>query len=201
MNSQINLEIKGNLREHRLAELLIEIFRANLNGSLRVSATSQKIVVYFDAGDVVFAVSNARAHRLFELLLRENKITKQQLAAIADFTNDLALKAHLLKNNLLPKSEIDALFSRQIGEILKDAFDWRAGEWIFSPFVRIKGDIRFKVDAASLLLEHARNLPDEELERNFKNIEEVFKAEPTMPAGINLLPEEAFVFRDLKTLR
>ncbi|HXG82421.1 MAG TPA: DnaJ domain-containing protein [Pyrinomonadaceae bacterium] len=193
MNSQTNLEIKGNLREHRLAELLIEIFQANLNGSLRVSAPSQKIVVYFDAGDVVFAVSNARAFRLFELLLRENKIEKQQLAAIADFTNDLTLKEHLLKNNLLSKPEIDSFFSRQIKEILKDAFGWREGEWIFSPLVRIKGDIRFKVDAASLLLEHARGLPDDELARNFKNLNEVFGVKTPMPVNVNLLPTEAFV--------
>lgn len=192
MDSQVNLEIKGNLREHRLAELLIEIFQAKLNGSLRASCAAQKIVVYFDAGDVVFAVSNSRRFRLFELLLEENKITKEKLAAVPDFTNDLALKAHLLKNDLLPKAEIERLFSRQIEMILEDAFDWREGEWIFSPLVRIKGDIRFKVDAASLLLKHARSLPDDEPAHNFKNINEVFGVK-SPPVNVDLLPTEAFV--------
>ncbi len=36
MSSQNNLEITGNLREHQLPELLIEIFQAKLNGSLRL---------------------------------------------------------------------------------------------------------------------------------------------------------------------
>ena len=55
MTSQINLEIAGTLREYPLTELLVEIFRAKLNGSLRLSNDAgQKTVVYFDAGDVVF---------------------------------------------------------------------------------------------------------------------------------------------------
>lgn len=193
MSSQNNLEITGNLREHQLAELLIEIFQAKLNGSLRISNAVQKTVVYFDGGDVVFAASNARQFRLFELLLRENKITKEQLAAIPDFTNDLALKEHLSKTNFLPQTEISSFFSKQIEQILKETFDWREGAWNFSPLVRLKSDIRFKIDVPLLLIEYSRNLPVEELARNFKSLQEIFVVKPTMPARINLQPEEAFV--------
>lgn len=194
MNSTNDLEIKGNLLDSRLAELLVEISQTSLTGSLRVSNAAQKIVVYFDAGEVVFAVSNARFFRLFEMLLREHKISKERLAAITDFTNDLALKDYLLKTNLLTKSEIDALFSRQISQILKDACGWRGGEWVFSPLVRIKGDIRFSIDAPALLVEYARNLPAEELTSGFKIADATFTANREPPAGVSLQPEEAFVF-------
>lgn len=194
MNSPNNLEIKGNLREYPLAELLIEISQAKLNGSLRVTDLSQKAVVYFDAGDVVFAVSNARQFRLFELILRENKATKQQLLAIADFTNDLALSQALLKNNSFSKPEIDALFVRQIEEILRSVLNWRDGEWVFSPFVRIKGDIRYSVGLNQLLIELARNLPEETVVKRLENAAETFSVKPAAPININLLPEEAFVF-------
>lgn len=194
MTSQSNLEITGDLRQHQLAELLIEIFQAKLNGSLRLSnAAQKKTVIYFDAGDIVFAVSNARQFRLFELLLRENKITKEQLAAIPDFTNDLALRDYFLKSGALPKPEVERLFPLQIAEILKETFNWREGEWIFSPLVRIKGDIRFQIDPFRLLVECARNLPDEDLPRNFRSLQEIFAVKSPMPARINLLPEEAFV--------
>lgn len=193
MSSNTDLEIKGNLRDNRLAELLVEVLQTKLNGSLRAGNAGQKIVVYIDAGDVVFAVSNARPFRLFEILLGENKISKDELAAIPGFTNDLTLKAYLLEKNLLSKAEIDRIFSRQIGEILKDAFGWRSGEWIFSPLVRIKGDIRFKTDAASLLLEYARNSPAEEAARNFKNPQEAFIVAASPPVFVDMQPEEAFV--------
>lgn len=197
MSSHTNLEIKGTLRAHSLAELFAEIARAKLNGSLRISNAAQKTVVYFDAGEAVFAASNARRLRLFELLGSENKISSALLAAIPDFTNDLALRENLIKSNLLSKTETDALVSKQIGLILKDAFEWRGetcGEWIFSPLVRVKGDIRFAVDAATLLLEHARNLTDEVIASKFKDSRESFSTRTSMPVHINLLPEEAFVF-------
>lgn len=194
MNSTTDFEVKGNLRDRRLAELLTEVARARLNGSLRASRAAQKSVVYFDAGAPVFAVSNERRFRLFEFLLRENKISKTQLAALPDFTNDLALKAHLLQTGALSKIEADALFSVQIAEILKDAFAWSDGEWIFSPLVRIKGDIKFNVDAASLLLDYARNLPNADVPRAFAGSDETFAAATRLPDGLNLRPEEAFVF-------
>lgn len=202
MSSNTNLEIAGSLRRHSPAELFAEISAAKLNGSLRLAngETAQKSVFYFDAGDACFAVSNARRFRLFELLVEENKITKEQLAAIPDFTNDLALRENLIKADLLSKTAADALLTKQIEMILKDAFGWRdarqgkGGEWTFSPLVRVKGDIRFQIDAARLLLEHARNLPDDAIAAKFKEGSESFAARASMPVHINLLPEEAFVF-------
>ncbi len=206
MTSQNNLEINGTLRQHALAELLAAISEAKLNGSLRLESAAEqqpkKAVVYFDAGDIVFAISNARRHRLYELLLGENKITKEQLAEIPDFTSDLKLREHLTKIDFLPKSEIDECFSRQITEILRDVISWRAGVWTFTPLVRVKGDIRFKIDAATLLVECARNLPDDEAKAaasEFAASSEVFAVKPLMPVHINLLPEEAFVFSRFQT--
>ncbi len=201
MTFQHNLEINGTLRRHSPAELFVEISAAKLNGSLRLSnaETAQKTVVYFDAGDAVFAVSNARRFRLFEMLLSENKITKERLAATPDFTNDLALRENLIESGALSKADADALVAKQIELILRDAFECRAaedksGEWVFSPLVRIKGDVRFAVDAHALLLAHARSLPDAEIVARLKDARESFAVRASMPVHINLQPEEAFIF-------
>ena len=73
MTSQSNLEIKGNLREHPLAELLLEVSQTNLSGSIRLANAERKAVIYLSEGSVVFAVSNERQHRLFEILVREKR--------------------------------------------------------------------------------------------------------------------------------
>jgi len=57
MESQNDLETLGSLRINPLAELLIEIAQNKLNGSFWVMNAAQKIAVYFDTGDAVFAVS------------------------------------------------------------------------------------------------------------------------------------------------
>jgi Flp pilus assembly protein TadD len=194
MTSLNNLEINGNLSEHPLAELLVEIRQIRLNGSLRFANGGQKSVIYFDAGDIVFAVSNSRQHRLYELLLREKKITKEQLLDISDFTDDLALRRNLLKNNVLEQTDMNALFSRQIVEILHSAFDWQEGKWIFSPHIRVKGDIRYQIDLPQLLIEYARKLSPATVVRRFKSLRELFSVKSAMPIQANLLPTEAFVF-------
>ena len=194
MTSQNNLEIKGNLREHPLAELLIEISQVRLTGSLRLNNESQKIVVYFDGGEVIFAVSNARAFRLFEMLLRDNKITKERLLKFSDFTNDFLLGQNLIKDNLFSKSEIDVLFVRQIEDILKNGFDLLDGDWNFSPLVRVKGGIRFKVESNRILMEYARNLTDEAVAFRFRHLQEIFGTKSAPPVHIDLSPQESFVF-------
>ena len=107
MTPQNNLELNGNLHDHPLAELLVEISQAFLNGSLRVANEEHKAIIYFDAGEIVFAVSNARQHRLFNILLRQNKISSEQLKEIGNFTNDLELKNLLIEKHLLSEKELN----------------------------------------------------------------------------------------------
>jgi curved DNA-binding protein CbpA len=200
METQNDLETVGNLRINSLAELLVEIAQTKLNGSLRVTNDAQKIAVYFDAGEAVFAASNSRRHRLYETLLKAERITKDQLIEIADFTNDAALKENLLKNKRLTETEIKTLSSRQIADILQTALAWRDGEWIFSPLVRIKGDIRFPIDLPNLLVEHARSLPAAEIARKFGNRKEFFVVKSAMFSNLNLSPKESFVFSRFEKL-
>ena len=194
MESQNNLETNGNLQINPFAELLAEISHYKLNGSLRLTSETQKIAVYFDAGEVVYAVSNARQHRLFEVLLQAGKVTKDQLVTVPEFTNDLALKQYLLENEPLEKKEFDRLFSSQIFEILKTALSWRTGDWTFSPLVRVKGDIQFSIDLRNTLLDYSRNLPTEETARKLHDAHASFGVRPASLAGVNLSTRESFVF-------
>jgi DnaJ domain/Domain of unknown function (DUF4388) len=194
MEPSNNLEIKGSLQSNPFAELICEINRHRFSGSVRLSNETQKVVVYFDTGAIIFAVSNARQHRFYETILQTRKISKDQLVAIADFTNDLALKDNLIVNNLLEKSEVDALFAHLIENILQNLTAWQTGEWIFSPLVRLKSDVKFQVDAKNVLINYARNLPSEEINRKFRNIKESFKSAEAMPLNVNLTPRESFVY-------
>src|SRR5215213_7296936 len=101
MSSAKILEINGNLMAHPPAELLVEILQARLDGSLRLSHHNSKTIIYVRDGEIVFAVSNQRQHRIFELLLQTAAITKQQLVEIPEFTNDLALAKALSEKMML----------------------------------------------------------------------------------------------------
>ena len=194
MTSQNNLEINGNLSSHPFAELIAETAAANLSGSLRLSSENQKSIVYFSGGEPVFAVSNARRHRLFETLLRNNQITQSLLSEIQNFTNDFELGEALKERGLFSKTEMDATFTRQIEEILQTALGWTQGEWIFSPLARAKEAVRFDIEYQKLLLEYARNLPPDAIAKRFTSFNESFGANPSANfTSSMLLPQEAFV--------
>jgi len=199
MSSPKNLEINGNLTAHPLAELLVEISQSRLDGSLRVSHHDSKTIIYVTGGEVVFAVSNQRRHRIFELLLQNGSITKQQLVAIPEFTNDLALAKELREKHMYSETEMKTVFTRQIEGILRDVVEWKEGVWTFSPLARIKEDIQYKIGTPSLLIEYARTLPKDAIVRRFKSFKEAFGRKASLPANINLLPQEAFLLSRFET--
>lgn len=193
MNPTNNLDLQGNFIAFPLAELLVEITQARLDGSLRLSSAEQKVIVYFSGGEVVFAVSNARSSRIFDMLLRENQIDKKTLSAIPNFTSDFELTEKLIENSFLSRENVNELFIRQIENILQNTLEWKSGAWIFSPLARIKESINFKIGLNKLLAEYARKLPHEAVFHRFRSLEETFTATSLNFADFNLQPHEAFM--------
>lgn len=193
MTSQSELEIKGSFFTHSFAELLAEIGVARLSGSLRITNKEWKSVVYFKSGRVVFAVSNARSSRLYDILLRRERLTRAELGQIPDFTNDIQFAAILQEKGLLTKDECDRLFVEQIEAILVDILGWESGDWIFSSLARIRDGLVFDIEATRLLVAFGRCIPDETVLKRFRSLDEEFTRSETPPTDFDLTPEEAFV--------
>lgn len=188
-----NLEIHGTLSEHPFAELVVEAAATQLSGSFRLSHESNKVIVYLRKGEVVFAVSNARQHRLFEQLMQTGKLQKEMLKDFPNFTNDLEFGQSLIEKEIFSKEDIDAEFSCQIESILKTIIYWETGEWIFSPLARIRENIAFTIDLPKILMEFARQNSAENFLQKFKSVEETFEANSSIPQ-LNLSPQEGFIF-------
>ena len=197
MNAPKHLEISGNLTEHPLPELLVEIAQSRLDGSLRVSHNVHKIVIDFKGGDVVFAASNQRQHRIFDILYRSGKVTREQLTTIGNFTNDHELLKSLEEREILNPNSIRSLVVHQVETILKDSFGWKDGSWTFSSLARLKEEMCHRIDAPGLLLDLARNAKNEVVVRRFKSFNEAFGPKPNIPMNLSLLPQESFVYSRL----
>ena len=193
MSPQSELEIQGNFLAHPFAELLVEIAQARLNGSLRISDKERKCVVYFKHGQIAFAVSNARSSRLFEILLRQNKISKADLVQIPNFANDMEFAAFVRAKNFLTEAECDGLFGDQIEEIIVDMLGWPAGEWTFSSLTRIRDGLEFEIASAMLLVKYGRCLPTDHVLGRFRSLNEAFRRSQVSETIVDLNPDEAFV--------
>ena len=200
MTDQKKLEIQGIVQRHPIPELLVEINQIGLNGSLRISNRDRKIVVYFDRGEISFAVSNLREHRLFSMLLEQERVTKQDLARIDDYVNDFRLSHSLVRSGLLTPDESDELFHSQISTILTSAFGWSTGTWVFSPLARLREDLRQKVDLRIALFKYSKELTEFQIQSRFKSLGESFTLNTgAKEVSVAFSPEEAFVLSRIGT--
>lgn len=183
----------GQLQKHPLAELVREISSESLSGAVRLTRERAKAVVYFDAGEIVYAASNLRAYRFSSCASRWNLLTESQLSGIGETTSDLEAGAALLASGALTREALNALTMRQVSELFCHALLWTEGQWEFDPRVRLAGEVRVDINVKALLVESARRLPPRFVAARLADGKEMLRPETQVPDAINLVPTEAFV--------
>jgi curved DNA-binding protein CbpA len=182
---------EGQLDRNPLAELIREARSTNLSGALRLTRERAKAVIYFEDGNVVLATSNLRAHRLREVLQRED--SKLQLEKYPPQTSDAELSQALLNNGQLTQSTLTLARTNQVTDVLRVTLLWTEGQWEFDPRVRLADGVRVPVDVNRLLLECARHLPPQFVSARLAGLNGDSVLSPSGASIANLLPAEAFV--------
>jgi len=154
--------MKGHLREHPLAELIREISAARLSGALRLARERVQAIVYAEAGEIIFARSNLRVHRMAVSLRRWGVLPEDKLSAlVTEFMSDAEASAALVAAGALTQEALGKLQARQVTDVLRPLLLWTEGEWTFDPRARLVEDVRCVLELPQLLLEAARQLPEE----------------------------------------
>ncbi|MBV9242858.1 MAG: DnaJ domain-containing protein [Acidobacteria bacterium] len=199
MTPKNDLEIRGNFLTHPHPEVIAEIAHARLSGSLRIDFKEKKCVVYFREGRIIFAASNARSLRLYELLLAKGKLSKADLAKIPNFVNDFEFAAFLEDKGFLKKTDAERLFADQVAAIVVNALAWTDGDWTFSHLARARDGLDFKVKLSELLVDYARALPHDAVLKRFRSLDERFARSELPMNGLVLSQNEAFVLSRAET--
>lgn len=190
--------MKGQLREHPLVELLQEISRAAIPGVLRVSRERVRAVVCFDAGEVVYAATNLRAHRLAFLLRQWGAVAPERLvAAGVDALGDEQACAALLSSGAVTPEELGALRQRQSVEALRPLLLWTDGDWAYDARPQLEQVTHAPVAVLQLLLEAARRLPEEFIAARLHGGDDLLTPASGLAEDQQLLPEEAFILSRL----
>jgi hypothetical protein len=183
---------QGSLADKSLGELIREIQDESSSGALRLSRERAKIVIYFENGATVFAVSNIRAHRLIEFLKRSGLGGEEVNANLPPTATDEEVLAQFATQGL-SASKVGRLRANQVTDILRTALLWTEGYWQFDPRVRVAVQNRVKVETQRLLLESTRHLPGTYIESRFANRQEQFETAERNGHSLNLSPGEGFV--------
>ncbi len=182
--------MNGQLSEHPLAELIWEIATAKSTGALRLERERVKIVVYFHAGEVVYATSNLRSHRLGEVLKKAG-VLNDALVTRFGGKGDQDLADALLSQGLMKLTDLDQIRTEQVSDILRLALLWIDGQWSYDARVRLAKDLRITLDSRLLLVECARRLPGKFIATRFQGPNETLSPFGGADNGISLLSAEA----------
>ncbi|MEP6706080.1 MAG: DUF4388 domain-containing protein [Pyrinomonadaceae bacterium] len=182
--------MNGQLSEHPLAELIREIASVPLTGALRLERERVKIVVYFDAGEIVYATSNVRTHRLGEAL-KKCGVLNDALIARFGGKGDADLADALLSQGLMQRSALDKIRGQQVSDVLRLALLWTDGQWSYDTRVRLAKEMRIALDSRLLLVECARRLPGNFIATRFQSTNETLSPAPGADNGVDLLSAEA----------
>jgi curved DNA-binding protein CbpA len=186
--------MNGHIRERPLAELIREINVAKLSGALRLARERVQAVIYAEAGEIIFARSNLRVHRLVICLHRWGVMGEDKLSAhVTEFMSDAEASAALVSAGVLDQDALSKFHARQATDVLRPLLLWTEGEWSFDPRTRLGEDMRCKLEVSQLLLEAARGLPAEYVAARLDADAETISPVTKHPARIQLLPLEGFV--------
>ena len=185
--------MEGQLHEHPLAELIREIAATRLSGALRLTRERAKMAIYFQDGELVFAASNLRAHRLREIV-KQGGLGAAQMRDLPATTSDEELAEALVESGRVTAETLAMMRSKQLSDVLRLALLWTEGTWEFDPRVRVANDVSVSVDVNRLLLECARHLPAGFVESRFRETNSSTYQSAAGKDLTNLLPTETSVF-------
>ncbi len=183
--------MEGQLNEHSLAELISEILAKKFSGALRVGRERVKAVIYFDAGELIYATSNLRNFRLAEYLKKRGLAS--QIAAHDESTSDFAIGEALISRGLLTRPVLDEIQAEQVGDVVRVPLLWISGEWNFDSRARLTVPIRVRIEIRQLLLDAARRMDLQFVSTRFRNPGEMIS--PVIESGdqVNLSSTEGFL--------
>lgn len=152
------------------------------------------MVIYFDNGELIYAASNLRPHRLLESLRRWRVITEEQYKALStEPKTDAEAARALVEKRVLTEDALREVRAQQVMDVLRPALLWTEGAWSFDPRVRLSEEARIELELSGLFMEAARRLPRDWVAARYSNTNEKLHPRADGSNNANLQPIEAFV--------
>jgi len=194
------MAIKGSLKEASLADVIQLLALGRKTGCLAVADRQNFGYTYFDDGRIIFASIVNRRDRLGDLLVRNGRITDEQLRAAVDRQagdRDRKLGEILVDLGHITRSELEEHIRVQVEEAVYYLFTWGSGTFNFEAGVRPeREDFLVSINPESLLLEGARRVDEWSLiAKKIPTLDIVFEADQArlQVAGVRLSDEQELV--------
>ncbi len=158
------MAIKGSLKEASLPDVMQLLFLGRRTGCLAVADGQNFGTIYFDEGQIVSASIVNRRDRLGDMLVRNDRITAEQLRRAVDAqaqARDRRLGVILIEQDAITPEELADYVRLQVEEAVYFLFTWTSGTFNFeSNVVPETGEPALRINPEMLLLEGARRVDE-----------------------------------------
>ncbi len=173
------MAIKGSLKEASLADVLQLLALGQKTGCLSVADRSSFGYIYFDRGRICYASIVNRRDRIGDLLVKNGKITQEQLDQAVQLqgeNRDKRLGELLISDGAVTRDDLESGMRGQIEEAVYFLFTWTQGTFNFETDVKPeRQDFLVSINPESLLLEGARRIDEWSLiEKKVPSFELIF---------------------------
>lgn len=178
---------QGELRDN-LPGLITAFYLSRETGELSCKKGKVKKVVYFEAGQPVFALSNLAADRFGQFLVRVGKIKPEQLddvAVVAQQTNRRTGDV-LVERGLLKDTERLYYVGQQVKSIIYSLFGWEEGQFVLTFREKARAEsIKLDVFPGNLITRGIKKLYKPERIARLVRPEERLMPSPQPPYQLN----------------
>jgi tetratricopeptide (TPR) repeat protein len=158
------MAIKGSLKEASLPDVIQLLFLGRRTGCLAVADGQNFGTIYFNEGQIISASIVNRRDRLGDMLVRNGRITAEQLQAAVDAQDqarDRRLGVLLVEHGAITPEELADYVRIQVEEAVYHLFTWTSGTFNFESGVLPEGgEPPQRINPEMLLLEGARRVDE-----------------------------------------
>ena len=167
------MALKGQLQHFSLGEVFQALAAARHTGSLVVQRGDEKKTIYFSTGSIT-VFSTGRSIRLGEILVREGKVTDEQVMGAAELQEATGklLGTILVEQGHVTNEDVQAALQKKVEDELYELFLWDNGSFEFLPNYSPPESMdpqtkytQLNIDPQLLLMEGMRQLDEWELIR------------------------------------
>jgi Flp pilus assembly protein TadD len=178
------MAIRGSHKEASLPDVLQLLSMGKKTGCLSVGHRGSFGYIFFDKGKISYASIVNRRDRLGDMLVKNGKITQEQLNHAVDAQirrRDKKLGEILVEQRALTREQLQEFLRVQIEEAVYFLFTWTDGSFNFEPDVLPDHqDTLVSIGPESLLLEGARRVDEWSLiEKKIPSLDLVFEIDRT----------------------
>ncbi len=166
----MDLDLQGNIEKFTLPEILQLIAAGRKSGTLGIQRDDSIIMIYFEAGDIIYGYGPRQTYHLGKLLRERGKLSNQQLEeavqAQSKTDNTKRLGEILIAKGFIDRADLESVIKEQIEELLYSLLSWQNGSFKFyENQFPTEEEITVSLSVENVILEGLRRLDEQNMIR------------------------------------